>query len=104
MPRGKVKAEKEAKRSDMDEDEPKPAEQVDVTKSKKSYENLKSGVFHNVLDTPTQKSQKTAIKMLNASILKTPRYIKWSEKPIIWDRSNHPTSYPLDTMPWSSIR
>ena len=95
-PRGKGKADKEAKKaSDMEEDtEPKPAKKTEGEgKSDNPYEK-KHGVFHTFLGTPSPKAQKSILRALNATVPAVPQYLKWSEVPIIWDRVDHPDSIP----------
>ena len=94
-PRGKGKVKKESKESsDMEEDEPKQVEKPDVGgKSQNPYEK-KKGVFHTFLGTPTAKAQKSALRALNATVPKVPQYVNWSEKSILWDRSDHPEVIP----------
>ena len=94
-PHGKGKAEKETQESsDMEEDEPKQVEKPDAGgKSQNPYEKKKR-VFHTFLGTPTAKAQKSFLRALNATVPKVPQYGKWSEKSILWDRSDHPEVVP----------
>ena len=96
-PRGKGgKAKEEAKESsDMDEDEPLPKPKGDTAgKSKNPYEKKSAAAFHTFLGRPSAKAKKSAMRALNATLPTVPQYVKWSEKPITWDRKDHPELIP----------
>ena len=98
-PRGRGKADKSNKEtrepSDMEEDtEPRPPKKSDGGgKGDNPYEK-NNGVFHTFLGTPSAKAQKKILRALNTTVPAMPRYLKWSEYPIIYDRADHPGAIP----------
>ena len=87
------KAEKTKKEDDdgavsMSEDEePKP-----VRKERK-YPKVHGQLVH-FLGTPSAKEEKAEMRELNAIVPDVPQYLDWSEKPITWDRDDHPDHVP----------
>ena len=87
----------------MDEDELQQESKVHTVggKSKNPFEkksvaSFMVGTFHTFLGTPSTKAKKSAWRALNATVPKVPQYVKWSEKPVTWDRKDHPDVVPKE--------
>src|SRR3954470_25033679 len=91
--KGKKKEEESKDSSDMDEDvDPKHAAKSD-DKGKNTFAK-KALVYHTLLGTPIVRQQKTSLRILMATLPLVPQYLRWSEVPITWDRTDH-----LDLVP-----
>ena len=52
--------------------------------------------YHTFLGAPTTWAKKAAWRTLNATLPKVPQYVKWLEKPITWNRQDHPDIVPKE--------
>jgi hypothetical protein len=43
-----------------------------------------------------KKSWESALRVLNATLLAVPQYVKWSESPCTFDRTDHRTAIPKE--------
>src|SRR3954469_9986519 len=88
---GKGKKEPKAARDDMDEDDTtQDAEEGAAAKSGNPWAKKTAGAYHTFLSTTTVRQKKSAFRTLNATLLAVPQYVKWSEYPCLFDRSDHP--------------
>ncbi|KAK1645655.1 hypothetical protein QYE76_063460 [Lolium multiflorum] len=51
---------------------------------------------YTFLGTPTVRAKKSALRILNATLPAMPQYVKWSESPCTFDRTDHPTVIPKE--------
>ncbi|KAK1670618.1 hypothetical protein QYE76_058777 [Lolium multiflorum] len=54
------------------------------------------GLYHTFLRTPTVHASKSALRILKATFPAVPQYVRWSETPCTFDRSDHPTIIPKE--------
>ncbi|KAK1692194.1 hypothetical protein QYE76_008891 [Lolium multiflorum] len=90
--KGKNKDKDEESSEPMDEDDASP-DPKEGSAANKSNPFMKDsvGAYHTFLGTPTIRAKKSALRLLNAIVPFVPQYVKWSEKPCTFDRSDHPT-------------
>src|SRR3954463_4537737 len=94
---GKGKKEPEAAGDDMDEDDAtQDAEEGAAAKSGNPWAKKTAGAYHTFLSTLTVQQKKSAFRTLNATIPAVPQYVKWSENPCVFNRSDHPTIIPKE--------
>src|SRR4051794_11985689 len=88
---GKGKKEPEAAGEDMDEDDTaQDAEEGTAAKSGNPWAKKTAGAYHTFLSTPTVRQKKSAFRTLNATLPAVSQYVKWSENPCVFERSDHP--------------
>src|SRR5438105_13882990 len=51
-------------------------------------------IFGGSMAYESKRKQKLTAREINALTLATPKYLKWSELPITFDRSDHPENIP----------
>ncbi|KAK1695161.1 hypothetical protein QYE76_011858 [Lolium multiflorum] len=95
--KGKNKDKDEESSEAMDEDDasPDPKEGSAANKSN-PFVKKSVGAYHTFLGTLTVRAKKSALRILNATVPAVPQYIKWSEKPCTFDRTDHPTIIPKE--------
>ena len=88
---GKNKDKPEASATDdMDEDDaPQEPKDGSAANSGNPFGKKSKEAYHVFLGTPTVRQKKSALRALNAMVPTVPQYVKWSEKPCTFDRSDH---------------
>ncbi|KAK1665409.1 hypothetical protein QYE76_053568 [Lolium multiflorum] len=95
--KGKNKDKDEDSSEAMDEDDASPdPKEGSVANKSNPFVKKSVGAYHTFLGTPMVRAKKSAVRLLNATVLAVPQYVKWSEKPCTFDRSDHPTIIPKE--------
>jgi len=100
-PRGKGGKNKEKPENsgaeDMEEDEsPQDPKEDAADKSGNRFGKRAHASHHTFLGTPSVRQKKSALRALNATVPAVPQYVKWSEIPCTFDRSDHPAFVPKE--------
>src|SRR4051812_29311584 len=75
----------------MDEDDTLPETGVGAAeKSRNPFGKRSVGNYHTFLSTPTVGQNKSSLRTLNSTVPVVPQYVKCSENPCVFDRSDHP--------------
>ncbi|KAK1612597.1 hypothetical protein QYE76_036270 [Lolium multiflorum] len=94
--KGKNKDKEEDSSEAMDEDDASPDLKEGSTAKPNPFVKKSAGAYHTFLGTPTVRASKSALRIMNATVLAVPQYVRWSETPCTFDRQDHPTVIPKE--------
>jgi hypothetical protein len=95
--KGKNKEKEEDSSEAMNEEDasPDPKEGSAANKSN-TFIRKSVGAYHSFLGTPIVRTNKSSLRILNATVPAVPQYVRWSETPCTFDRADHPTIIPKE--------